>query len=149
MGSGPGWTYGYSVHWWKLGYWQSSFRWGLENVIQPIRTPYRRSVIFDNGSVKTYMSIFVSHYSMHQNTTCITENSCKINEYTQTFTEKGFSQPLELFVRPDEYLFLTCKNSENFLYNSLDPLPAILPLVCNSTSSKLTLNLTFDGSKFI
>ena len=65
------------------------------------------------------------------NSTCISELACKPSDYTSQISAGGFKDPEELFVRPGEFLFLTCQNPENFLYNSLDPLPAILPLYCN------------------
>lgn len=67
------------------------------------------------------------------NSTCISEQACKPSDatYTSKISGGGFKTPEELFIRPGEFLFLTCQNPENFLYDSLDPLPAILPLYCN------------------
>ena len=57
--------------------------------------------------------------------------------FKDLITAGSFKNPVEEFVRPDEFLFLTCADPQNFLYNSLDPLPAILPLFCNSTTATL------------
>ena len=58
-------------------------------------------------------------------------------DFQDLITAGSFKNPVEEFVRPDEFLFLTCADPQNFLYNSLDPLPAILPLFCNSTTATL------------
>ena len=71
------------------------------------------------------------------NTTCISEPTCKKSDYQSQISAGGFKDPTEKMVQTGEFLFLTCQNSENFLYNSLDPLPAILPLFCNESSAKL------------
>ena len=41
-----------------------------------------------------------------------------------------FSMPVVERIAPLEFLFLTCNNSDSYLRESREPLPAIYPLIC-------------------
>ena len=71
-----------------------------------------------------------------ENSTCITELSCDPASPANTgkIATSKFKTPSEKYVRPGEFLFLTCDDPQNFLDHSLDPLPVIFPLFCNASS---------------
>ena len=49
----------------------------------------------------------------------------------KTKIEAGdFSMPVVERIAPLEFLFLTCNNSDSYLRESREPLPAIYPLIC-------------------
>ena len=54
------------------------------------------------------------------NTTCIEEPGCIVSDYAAEIEENKFATPVENYVQPNEFLFLTCKDRQDFLQSSLD-----------------------------
>ena len=53
-----------------------------------------------------------------------------VSDATPKIEAGDFSMPVVERIAPLEFLFLTCNNSDSYLRESREPLPAIYPLIC-------------------
>ena len=70
---------------------------------------------------------------------------CMVSDAKTKIEAGDFSMPVVERIAPLEFLFLTCNNSDSYLRESREPLPAIYPLICQKGEDNTATLVPWDN----